>query len=88
MDKVIAIFEENHGLLAVASNYQRAVMWLVNNCWLTDYTEVFDDSTHEWVFLKEACGEDWIDYISIRWDHYDFNEYFKDSFRLQEIEIF
>lgn len=88
MDKAIAIFEENHGLLAVASNYQRAVMWLINNRWLTGCTEVMDDSTHEWIFLKEACEEDWIDYISTRLDIHDFNEYFEGSFLLQEIEVF
>ena len=86
--KVIAINEECHGQIAIASDYPHAIMWLVNNNWLTDNTEVNSKLHLDWEPIKDWLGEDWVDYITEKWDIKDFNDFFDGSFRLEEIEIY
>lgn len=86
--KVIAINEECHGQIAIVSDYRHAIMWLVNNDWLTDNTEVRSRLHLDWEPIKDWLGEDWVDYITEKWDIKDFNDFFDGSFRLEEIEIY
>lgn len=86
--KVIAINEENHGQIAIVSDYYHAIMWLVNNKWLTDNTEVRSESHPDWDFLKDCFGKNWVAYMTEKWDIKDFNDFFDGSFFLNEIEVY
>ena len=88
VETVIVIYEENHGMLGVAKTYKDAVMFLINDHWLTDHTEVFTtDDGYETARLCEVFGEDWADIIRDEWDINTFNDYFCDWFSLTEMEI-
>lgn len=86
--KVILINEDNHGLIGVAKTYKDAVMFLINDHWLTDHTEVFtSDYSFETAWICEVLGEDWVDVIRDEWTINTFNDYFCDSFMLNEEEV-
>lgn len=90
MKTVILINEENHGLIGVADNYKSAFAFLINNDWINDYTEICtgeDWHSYIWERVSEIFGEGWQDKMA-DWDIQNFNEYWRDSFFLQEIEIY
>lgn len=41
MNKVIAIYEENHGMIKVASSRKAAVMFLVKDNWFCAYDDIW-----------------------------------------------
>ena len=55
MTEVILIYEENHGLIAVTLDYFSAIKWLVENGWLSEFTEV------GLIEMRHMFGKDWID---------------------------
>lgn len=57
--KVVRIIEENHGTIGVASNFNKAKQWILDNDWFNEYSEVHNDETGEWVNVKEFFGENW-----------------------------
>ena len=80
--KVVRIEEENHGFIGVANSYRNAVMWLISNKWLADYTEIYDEETDSWIQVKDRFGEDWADLMTDQWNIEDFNDYWDGSFYL------
>ena len=85
--EVILINEDNHGQIGVAYNYYKAVEWLINNNWIDDYTEVWDDYKTYFGSLKEQLGEDWADEMLYWWDIDKFNEFWDGSFQLTLVEV-
>lgn len=57
--EVLVLNEANHGLIAICKDVPTAIDFLVNECWLTEDTQVWDDDKHDWVFIKELLGENW-----------------------------
>ena len=86
--RVVLIHEDNHGMIGVALNYFHAVNWLINEQWLVDNTEVYDDKTDSWNRLDEELGEDWADLLTDYWDIDNFNAYFSGSFYLESVEVY
>ena len=84
--KVVVIHESNHGFIAVAKDYKAAVQFLIGENWISDYTEVWVDDEH-WGRIIDVLGEDWADKMS-DWGFGNFNDYFTDSFYLEEVEVF
>lgn len=76
--KVIIIHEDNHGIIGIAKDYESAINFLLQKCWLNDSIEVLN-SIEELVTLKEL-GLD----IEIfkNWDIEAFNDFFKGIFYL------
>lgn len=85
--KVIIIDEDNHGDIGIALNYYHAVSWLINEGWLQDSTEIWDDDKFDFQTLKEKFGEDWADTMTCEWDIDNFNEFFDGSFLLRSVEV-
>lgn len=86
---VILIDEENHGLIGVAKDYKSALMFLVNNHWIDDHTEICtgeDEYSFKWEIVSEVFGEDWLDKM-MEWDIPNFNDYWKGSFCLSVEEV-
>ncbi len=84
---VISVYEDSHGFLCVAKDYQSAVKWLIGSNWLDDTVDVCDNDTDEWHSVKEMLGEDWADTIVEKWDVRNFNDFFDGCFRLEEIDV-
>lgn len=84
---VILINEDNHGLIGVANNYFNAVSWLIDNHWIDDNTEVWNDASDQWEKLIDLQGEDWADRMRDEWDIDNFNYFWENSFSLNPIDI-
>lgn len=84
MNTVIIIREECHGVIGVARDYESAIAFLVNECWLPCPV---CDRHEEWKDIQEILGEDWVDRL-LAWDIDNFNEFFEASFYLSEEEVY
>ena len=58
MKEVITVYEENHGLVCVATNYRAAAVNLVEGYWITKKTEFYDEKTQSWQPLTFFMGTD------------------------------
>ena len=83
---VIQIHEDNHGLIGIAKDYKSALLFLTNNNWIEDSTEVWVGPS-EWARLDEVRGKDWFDKMC-SWGIKNFNEYWDGSFMLIETEVY
>lgn len=85
--KVICIFADDSEFIGIASDVKSAVDFLVNNYWLRDSTEIWDDRTNEYNRIDEAMGEDWADDMA-EWSIQEFNEFWEDNFTLKEVDVY
>lgn len=84
---VIVINEDSHGMIGVAKNYYSAVKWLITNQWISNFTDCWDNSIHNWRPIEEILGKDWQEIIVDSWDIEKFNDFFEDSFYLEPLEV-
>lgn len=85
--KVILVNEDNHGTIAVTTDYAAALRFLINGNWIHDNAEVWDERLNYWVKLKDQLGEDWFDDMC-RWTINEFNDYWDGSYYLEEVEVY
>lgn len=78
MKNIYSIYEENHGIVGVAVNYQSAIQGLVKEDWLHDDIEVIDEDENFFT-VKEKLGENWLTEIQ-KWDVSTFNSFFEGVF--------
>ena len=45
MEKVIAIFEDNHGFIGLAADALSAARWIVKSEWLTELDDIYEYNT-------------------------------------------
>ena len=84
---VILVNKDNHGLLTVAKDYKSAVKFLIDNRWIEESMEVWnEDGTYS--RLDEFFGEDVLDIITEKWDIDSFNTFWNGSFFLNEVEVY
>jgi len=84
---VVLVHEENHGLITVAKDYKSAIKFLINNRWITESMEVWnEDDTYS--RLNELLGEDAFDIITEKWDIDSFNAFWNGNFFLNEVEVY
>lgn len=89
MKTVILIDEENHGLIGVAKDYKSALIFLFNECWINDYTDICvgdNEYSFDWKEISEVFGKDWRDEM-LKWDISDFNKHWDGSFHLFVEEV-
>lgn len=89
---VIVINEDNHGDIGIALNYYHAIKWLIGEQWIDDSTEIWSNPDEDgiypsWTTIKEMFGEDWTDMMLDEWDMNKFNDFWRSSFYLREVEI-
>ena len=85
--KVITIKEDSHGQIGIASNYQNAIHFLVNEKWLDELTEVYDSDFQDTKSLLDLLGEEWLTTI-LNWTLEKFNEFFDCCFYLNEVTVY
>ena len=85
--KVITIEEDSHGQIGIASNYQNAIHFLVNENWLDESTEVYDSGFQDTKLLLDLLGEEWLTTI-LNWTLEKFNEFFDCRFYLNEVSVY
>lgn len=62
--RVIQIVEECHGAIAIAPNYKKAIEYLINTGWFTEFDDVYIEG--EGVFpVTEVYGENWQEKVTI-----------------------
>lgn len=83
--KVIVVYEDNNGMIAIAKNYEMALHFLLSNNWIDEYTEVVDKNNISY-YITERFGENWKDTI-FHWDINTFNDAMI-MFKLQQVEIY
>ena len=85
--RVIIIEEDNHGQIGVASNYQNAIHFLVNENWLNGLTKIYDSDFQDTKLLLDLLGEEWLTTI-LNWTLEQFNEFFDCYFYLNEVTVY
>ena len=85
--KVITIEEDSHGQIGIASNYQNAIHFLVNENWLDESTEVYDSGFQDTKLLIDLLGEEWLT-TTLNWTLEKFNEFFDCYFYLNEVSVY
>ena len=84
--RVVTIEEDNHGMIGIAKTYADAVHFLVNDCWLSAFTEIYcGDEVYKTVI--EDLGEDWLA-VMLDWSMEKFCEYFEGLFYLDSVEVY
>jgi len=85
---VIRIEEENHGTICIAENYKSAVAYLINEGWLFDEVQVYDEEWENWKPLRVLYGDNWRDMIMNEWDADDFSNAFDGWLYLYEDKVY
>ena len=85
MKKVYCVYEDNHGMIGLATDYLSVIDGLVKEEWLDDDTEMLDDNDNPST-IKEIFGEKWVDLIK-HWDKDTFNIFFDGIFYINTMEI-
>lgn len=85
---VILVQEENHGLITVAKDYKSAIKFLINNGWIKESMEVWDENGISHSRLDELLGEDAFDIITEKWNIDSFNTFWDGSFFLDEVTVY
>ena len=52
--KIIAIHEENHGMIGVATTMKAAFQFLIRTNWLTPAFDLYDEATGKWYTLADV----------------------------------
>ena len=88
MQTVVAIKEDNHGLIGIAKDYPSAINFLVNENWLDGKFEVWvDNEDYLTQSIKDKLGENWKEIVST-WSIEQFNIFFEGSFYLTVEEVY
>jgi hypothetical protein len=74
MKTAVVIYEDNHGMVGLAVDYESAIDFLVLNEWLSPTMELLleDNSLST---IEEDLGENWLQLIRL-WTMKEFNNYF------------
>lgn len=74
MKTAVVIYEDNHGMVGLAVDYESAIDFLVLNKWLSPTMELLleDNSLST---IEEDLGENWLQLIRL-WSMKEFNNYF------------
>ena len=86
MKTAVVIYEDNHGMVGLAVDYESAIDFLVLNNWLSPTMELFleDNSLST---IEEDLGENWLQLIRL-WPMKVFNSYFGGLFYLDVENIY
>ena len=87
MQTVVTIQEDNHGLIGIAKDYPSAIDFLVNENWLDENFEIYDDGFCHCKSIKDDLDKNWKEKI-LSWDTEKFNEYFEGCFYLVIEEVY
>lgn len=82
--KCILISEENHGAIGVAADYKSAIMWLIKEGWLDDYTTF--TINNKYIFMKDL-QPNWRSFL-FTLNINNLKELFDGMFYFQEIEFY
>ena len=52
-DKIICIFEENHGFIGVAKDLRHAMNFLIESKWIGGSARFWDESQQKWLTLSQ-----------------------------------
>lgn len=84
--KVVAVYEDNHGMVTIAKDYQAGVRYLLNNEWIDDTTEM-QDNDNKYHPLTDFLGADWREQMS-SWGIDRFNALMGDQFSMMEVDVY
>lgn len=85
MKKVYCVYEDNHGMIGLATDYQSAIDGLIKEKWLDENTELLDDNDFPST-IKEVFGKEWVSLIK-QLDIITFNIFFEGCFCINSMEI-
>lgn len=84
--KVIAVYEDNHGIVAIAKDYQAGVRYLLDNRWIDDDTEILGND-NKFHMIMDFIGPRWRERMFI-WGIDRFNTLMGDQFSMIEVEVY
>jgi len=84
--KVVAVYEDNHGMIAIVKNYQAGVRYLLNNEWIDDTTEMQDED-NRYHMITDFLGADWRQQM-FSWGIDKFNTLMDGQFCMMEVDVY
>lgn len=85
MKKVYCVYEDNHGMVGLATDYLSVIDGLINEDWLGSNTELVDEDGNFFT-IGGKIGEKWLDKIK-KWDITTFNIFFEGYLWIGTMEI-
>ena len=85
MKSAYCVYEDNHGMVVLATNYISAIEGLISEDWLHEKVEMVDENGNLFL-LKEKLGKNWFEKIT-SWDVEKFNIFFDGIFWISQMEI-
>lgn len=75
-EKVLTVYEDNHGLIAICADVPTAVDYLVSKNWIWENDIIVDDNGDE-VTILAYFGEQWQEKLKSL-ENWKFNSFFSD----------
>ena len=85
MKSAYCVYEDNHGMVVLATNYISAIDGLISEDWLHANIEIVDENGNLFL-LKEKLGKNWLEKIK-SWNVEKFNIFFDGIFWISQMEI-
>ena len=86
MKTVMVIYEDNHGVVGIATNYLSAIKFLIEREWIHNKVELIQDD-YTIATIEQNLGKAWQSTIK-EWNRKEFNDYFDGLFYIGERELF
>lgn len=83
---VICIYSDEYGFLGVAKNYTSALHFLLNEGWISNDVEMYDDND-KIVSIVDYLGNNWFD-KQLTWSINDFNDFWTGHYSLVKSEVY
>ena len=80
IEKIIIIYEENHGVIGVAVDLKSAIYWLIETDWINAHTNFWVDK--KWQTVEKLFGEHWREILVEQEE-----EFFEGSFYFDEKDL-
>lgn len=60
MAKVFCIFEENHGLIGVATTPNATAHWLIDSGWVNEETDWYNEKSRDFIPLEDVVPDSYM----------------------------
>lgn len=79
MKKVVGIIEECHGIIGVASTFEKAKQFLLESGWANEWFDYYKPGADSSVPIKDVFGENWQkEFMKLEEGDFDGQFYFRE----------
>ena len=78
---------EDGEIYCAADTIKNLIAGMIDQQYITEYTEIWCDRLEQWISLKAYYGNNWEEQI-FKWTEKDFAEYFDECYDIQKIPYY